>query len=189
MLTLSNASHSDLIRVLAVDPGPEMSAFVDYTGRRSGGGSPGVLHEFAKIPNEDIRRLLRTYHEKVSQPILAIEMIASYGMPVGAEVFETCVWIGRFEEAWQPFPVSRVYRREVKMHVCSSSKAKDGNVRAALMDRFGGKNSIQAPKKNKSGCREAGPLHGVTADIWAALGVAITFVENYKDKEVPDGSR
>lgn len=96
---------------------------------------------------------------------LAIEMIASYGMPVGREVFETCVWIGRFIEAWGgTYAMTRVTRNEVKNHLCGSSKAKDSNIRQALIDLFG-------PPGKKS---DPGPTFGLSGDMWAALGVAAT---------------
>lgn len=69
-----------------------------------------------------------------------IEMIASYGMPVGKEVFDTCVWIGRFAERMLRFQVNEVYyiyRKDEKMNICHSMKAKDSNIRQALIDRFG----------------------------------------------------
>jgi hypothetical protein len=98
-------------------------------------------------------------------------MIACYGMPVGAEVFETCVWIGRFLQRWEG-PYSLVYRREVKLHLCDSARAKDANVRQALIDRFG-------PGKQKAiGLKASpGPLFQIKADLWAALGVAVTFAD------------
>lgn len=48
---------------------------------------------------------------------LVIEMIASYGMPVGKEVFETCVWIGRFVELAkiQNIDVEYIYRKDKKI--------------------------------------------------------------------------
>jgi hypothetical protein len=104
-------------------------------------------------------------------------MIASYGMPVGAEVFETCVWIGRFAERWQHaygyehVPPRMVYRREVKLHLCGSSKAKDPNVRQALIDKWGGKDKAIGKKASP------GPLYGLTGDCWAALAVAVTAAE------------
>ncbi|MDB5975178.1 MAG: hypothetical protein JWR07_1938 [Nevskia sp.] len=104
---------------------------------------------------------------------LAVEMIASYGMPVGREVFETCVWIGRFKQAWySPDEVMLVYRKDVKLHLCGSPRAKDPNVRQALIDLYpatGGGKTPQIGTKAKPG-----PLFGVTSHAWPALGVALT---------------
>lgn len=73
-------------------------------------------------------------------------MIASYGMSVGKEVFETCVWIGRFTElaVLQNIDVEYIYRAEEKMNLCHTMKAKDTNIRQALIDRFG----VVGTKKN-----------------------------------------
>jgi hypothetical protein len=94
---------------------------------------------------------------------IAIEMIASYGMAVGADVFQTCVEIGRFVEVAEG-NVSLVFRRDVKMHLCGSARAKDANIRQAMLDRLGPVGTKKAP----------GPLYGVKSHIWAALAVAIT---------------
>lgn len=71
--------------------------------------------------------------------LLVIEMIASYGMAVGKEVFDTCVWIGRFKETaiMNHKKVEYIYRKDEKMNICHSMKAKDSNIRQALIDRFG----------------------------------------------------
>lgn len=142
--------------ILAIDPGPLESAYVILDGSR--------LVEFAKVENQTL--LERLPHHRAICSHLAIEMIASYGMPVGREVFETCVWIGRFIEAWNA-PFTQIYRKDVKLKVCLSPKANDANIRAALIDRWGGKTAI----------KKGGPLHGVSKDVWAALGVAVTWKE------------
>lgn len=147
--------------VLAVDPGPVESAYVLFDGDR--------LVEFGKVENEVLLSRLEYFH--VIVPRMAIEMIASYGMPVGAEVFETCVWIGRFAQAWNG-AITRVFRKDVKIALCGSVKAKDGNVRQALIDRYGGKDKAIGKKASP------GPLYGVSADVWAALAVAVTHQEN-----------
>jgi hypothetical protein len=108
---------------------------------------------------------------------LAIESIASYGMAVGAEIFETCVWAGRFIQQWYvrtPLPdgqdtVLRVYRRDVKLHLCGSSRATDANIRQALIDLYGPSKATAVGLK-----ATPGPLYGISADVWAALGVAVT---------------
>ena len=102
---------------------------------------------------------------------IAIEMIASYGMAVGKEVFETCVWIGRFVQAAGVDRVRLVYRKDVKLHLCGSPRAKDANIRQALIDRWGGKAEAVGTVKRP------GPLYGVKSHAWAALAVAVTALE------------
>jgi hypothetical protein len=110
-------------------------------------------------------------------------MIASYGMAVGKEVFETCVWIGRFIENWRdPDAAKLVYRKDVKMFLCGTTKAKDANIRQALIDSYpatGGGAIPQIGTKNAPG-----PLYGVSSHVWPALGVALT-AENQLAKELP----
>ena len=146
--------------ILALDPGPTMTAYVALD-------QDGGVRFHAKRANEDVMTLIEHRREHTDDDIV-IEMIASYGMPVGAEVFETCVWIGRY---WQAAGIiDRLYRKDVKMHLCHSMKANDAAIRCALIDRYGpGKDKAIGTKKNP------GPLYGIKADVWAALAVAVTW--------------
>jgi hypothetical protein len=152
--------------ILAIDPGTTRSAWVLLRGGRP--------EAFGIDPNELILWALRagTLPDGTlgRPPVAVIEQVASYGMPVGAEVFETVRWSGRFEEALHPTPVVLLPRMAVKMHLCGNSRAKDPNIRQALLDKFGGKSATGTKKA-------PGPLHGIHADLWAALAVAVTFAE------------
>lgn len=155
--------------VLAIDPGPEQSAFVRYEN--------GRIDSFGMWPNDKIQSCKRAkYYPHGAH--LVVEMIASYGMPVGAEVFSTCVWIGRFVQAWDS-AFTLLPRREVKLHLCGQARAKDGNVRQALIDRYGGKDKAIGKKALP------GPLYGIKADCWQALAVAVTWSDlNSAAKEI-----
>lgn len=161
------------MRLLAIDPGPVESALVTYD---TDSGRPDWWIKAPNASGDHTSALEWIGHIEADE--IAIEMIASYGMAVGREVFETCVWIGRFAERWthrlldvRPDALL-VYRRDVKLHLCGSARAKDPNVRQALIDRYG-------PGKAKAiGLKASpGPLYGLTGDCWAALGVAVTAAE------------
>ncbi len=114
--------------VLAIDPGTTQSAVVHWDGKR--------ILRAEIMPNEELVWFL----ERENVPdMLLIEWIESYGMAVGKEVFITCRWCGRFEQAAQLSIGHVVYigRKAVKSHHCHSTKATDANIRQALVDRFG----------------------------------------------------
>lgn len=144
---------------LAIDPGPTESAYV-----RMNYDQP---IEFRKVSNEwlaDHLPLAASFTDRC-----VIERIASYGMSVGAEVFETCVWTGRFIQAYGPDRIDRIRRLDIKTHLCHDSRAKDANIRQSLIDRFGGKDRAVGKKANP------GPLFGMSGDCWAALAVGVTW--------------
>lgn len=154
-------------RILAIDPGNTDSAYVviDHATRRP--------LDFGKIPNLQLRdRLWTNAAAAIVADHTAIEMIASYGMAVGREVFETCVWIGRFYTAVECATATDpalVYRQPIKLHHCHSSKAKDSNITQALVDRF----TPGQPNRGKGTKAQPGWFHGFAADIWQAYALAV----------------
>lgn len=173
------------MKILAIDPGNIESAYVLIEKETY------LPIEFGKIPNEEMLEKVKN----LSYNNLAIEMIASYGMPVGREVFDTCVFIGRCIEAStnkrakelqkelrgfdtinlvgteEPF-YEYIYRKEEKINLCGSMKAKDSNIRQALIDRFG---EVGTKK-------EQGFFYGFKKDIWAAYAVGVTYLDKEKEK-------
>lgn len=146
--------------ILAIDPGPKESAFVLMRD--------STIIQFGKYANE---ALIRFINSTAVPNVCVIEQIRSYGMAVGAEVFDTCVWSGRFCQAFGADRVHWLPRLTVKTHLCHSAKANDGNIRQAILDRFGGKEVAIGKKANP------GPLYGVSGDVWAALAVALTWMD------------
>ena len=129
--------------------------------------------KFGKIENE----MLLFQLESDKYDMLVIEMIASYGLAVGKSVFDTCVWIGRFIQA-SPKDYEYIYRKEEKMNLCGSMKAKDSNIRQALIDRF-----AKFDFKNGKGKKDNQDFfYGFSKDVWAAFAVGCTYLDKQKEK-------
>lgn len=143
--------------ILAIDPGSAQSAWLRFDGERPQG--------FGITVNDVLVRALRSGG---LPDVVVIEKVESYGMAVGAEVFDTVLWAGRFAEAAHRVPVVMLPRRAVKLALCGDSRARDANIRQALIDRFGGSAAV-GRKANP------GPLYGVSRDVWSALAIAVTY--------------
>lgn len=168
--------------ILGIDPGNEDTAFclVDSQLRPV---------RFAKLGNElaYCEMVDAIAHHALSDKIyVACEMIASYGMPVGKEVFDTCVWIGQLKERLAPvYDFQYIYRKEEKMTICHSMKASDANITQALVDRF----APGVPNHGKGNKKAPGWFYGFRADIWQAYAVAVTYHDIYKGEDNARTSR
>ncbi len=148
--------------VIGLDPGYEKSAVVTFNGL--------TVTDCGIEINDSILEFVLDNH--APERVLVIEQIESFGMAVGRETFETVYWTGRFRQAWSPYRCDRIPRRTVKTHLCHSARATDGNIRQALIDRFGPTTEKAIGKK-----KSPGPLHDVKSHCWAALAVAVTWFD------------
>jgi len=149
--------------VLAIDPGPERSGWVlfDPKCRR--------ILDHGITSNTEL--LVMLTGGRIGAAQLVIERIVRLGMPVGQDIFDTCVWIGRLQQGFDG-PCELITRREVKLNLCGDMRAKDGNIRQVLIDRFGpGKDRAVGKKK------DPGPLYGIRRDEWSALALAVVFAD------------
>ena len=124
---------------------------------------------FGKISNEDLLDIVRNEEYDT----LIYEEFQSYGMPIGVSTITSITWNGRYMQIAldREKKVDYIYRKEEKMNLCGSMKAKDSNIRQALIDRFG----EVGTKKNK------GFFYGFKKDIWSAYAVGVTWIDKQKE--------
>jgi hypothetical protein len=151
--------------IFAVDPGYTESAFALVR-------MPDLkIINKGKVPNEELLGICRKVTPDTVD-LAVIEMVASYGMPVGREVFETCVWIGRFMAA-TPKGLKFVYRLDEKICLCHDTRANDASIRRALIDRYA-RHDLKTGRGTK---KNPDTFYGVSSDIWSAVAVAVTAYE------------
>jgi hypothetical protein len=159
---------------LAIDPGNQLSAYCVVDGQCL----PLV---FEKLSNDQLIRLMQKEIDgEYGVGRVVIEMVASYGMAVGADVFETCVWIGRFAQVAHAVgvPVELIKRIPVKVHHCYSSRATDGAIAQALVDRF----APGEPNHGKGTKKAPGFFYGFSGDIWQAMALAVYAIDTAEER-------
>ena len=152
------------MKIFAVDPGNEKSAYAIWDGHS--------ILKAEKLINDEMKQMIEWKSSSEDYDMVAIEKIESYGMPIGATVIDTAVWIGRFIEALQgvrnDYPHQKIIlipRKQVKLHLCNATRAKDSNVIQALKDRF--EPGLQPRERPK------GLLKGLKADMWQAFALSV----------------
>lgn len=151
-------------RIICIDPGPTSSGVVCL------GADGRIVSALPDCDNTMLREWDCLRDQALADRVI-IEKIESYGMAVGASVFDTCVEIGRFVELADTAPgrVILLPRREVKLALCGSSRAKDANVRQALIDLYPATGGGRVPQVGTRA--RPGPLYGVNGHAWSALAL------------------
>jgi len=180
------------MKIFAIDPGSEKSSFVIWDPARD-----IILEHGLDVGNGILIQRVRTLEEQMH---LVIERIASQGMIVGQETFDTADYVGALGEAYvHKYLVHKIFRRTIRIWCCGSPTAGDSNIRRFVIDRYhgeaqaiGGKKCPKCKGKGWFGsgrkecpvCKGAkwryppGKLFGIAADEWQAMALAIYFFEN-----------
>lgn len=172
------------MRLMAIDPGNKESAYVILKlygiykpdGTLAYEDSNVHIQLFGKEANAHVTERLEAFaFDGANDDYLAIERMESMGMPVGYEVFETCEWIGRYTQLAEGYGLKTDYvcRTEEKITLCGNKKAKDANIRQALIDRF----AIFDFKSGKGTKAKPDVFYGFKDDIWQAMAVGTTWLD------------
>ena len=150
--------------VFGIDPGSKESGIVMLESEK---GFDWTIKTKSMQPNQTAKLIIQSGIQGGTDRYIAIEKIVSYNQKVGASVFDTVKWVGRFMECWENEPnctqVKEIPRREAVGHLCEFGKSgSDKYVREALIKRFG---------------KEV--LKGFTNHTWSALAIAVTFIDKY----------
>ena len=154
--------------ILGIDPGNELSAYClcDYDTLKP--------KDFGKVTNAElIEKVIPMINDNAMQ-VVAVELIQSYGMAVGKEVFETCYFIGklcdRIERNTSIKQIRRIYRKDEKLAICGNLKANDTIIRHTLIDMF-----AKHDFKNGKGTKQKPDwFYGFKADCWSAYAICYT---------------
>ena len=158
------------MKVFAIDAGTTESGFciMDFATYKP------LL--FGKAENEEVLR----YVLEGCYDVLVYEEFQSYGMSVGKSTITSITWNGRFIQAAVSLlkPYYPIYRAEEKIAICGTMKAKDANIRQALIDRF-----AQFDFKQGKGTKNNQDFfYGFAKDCWSAFCVGTTWIDKMKEK-------
>jgi Holliday junction resolvasome RuvABC endonuclease subunit len=231
--------------VLGIDPGNTLTGFILIdTGDNNRPLQFGKIANTALIHNlrniTDVCRRAGFDKEELS---VGIEFPFPRGQLGSIELFQTIEWCGRFMETLERQSVKpvKINRMHVKQHMVGNAKAKDSQIRAAVISVYGGEAALTGgkcpdckgkgnlgktprfadcdgcgatgqvagakegktkkcpkcggsavmrvidvapcPRCNSTGQVQAGVLKGVSADVWQALGLALTFAQYHEYKD------
>ena len=154
--------------ILSIDPGTTQTAycFCNYDTLKP--------VSFGKVDNDVIMSDVLPQINDYAIECVAIEHIQGYGMAVGKEVFETCIFIGRMLERiahiQRSVKILPIYRKDEKIAICGNLKANDTIIRHTLIDMFAKHDfkSGKGVKDNKDW------FWDFKADVWSAYAIAYT---------------
>jgi len=162
---LPNRESVDLIRCLASGKQPKPYLDKDIPGSNKKAVDDSIVQKAMGVDNP-------TYPKP---SFMVMEMVGSYSQAVGRSTFETCIWIGKFIQAFAEKVGMHSYtlltRTQSRRCMTGTMRSGDPQVRQAIIARMG----EQGTKK------DPGPLYGVKADIYAAIAVGLTFKDFERD--------
>lgn len=172
------------MRILAIDPGSSLSAYVLWDtekhefvydlGHGDEAGDP--VKSRGIVDNIEILNVISRAIINIDMRFIAIEMVQSYGHTVGRSIFQTVLCIGVMMECAAQSAAVLPVQTKVNLYTRTTIKGAlggcrtDADVRQAIRQRYG-----ESRKGEK--------LEGVKKDIWSALALAIALEENPNLKE------